>query len=175
MARLTNARLNAVWQIAAYLNFDVGNQLVFCLKNQPAGTYAEGNIREIEYWLKWELGKAAELGLWFPQEVYTEVIGKFFDFNYGKDELEIVEIMQPPENAAGGVGTCTCDEDRFSDPDPRDCVLWLWDGKRFNSQPGGVLSAGTWTWTGLDPGEYVISFDDWGTTQGFCTGMLTVT
>ena len=170
---LTNKRLNAVWQIAATLNMaNATNDFLAVLKTQPDGAYAEANMTETKFWLKWHLGKDASLTKWFPSEVYESVIGKIIDFGYNR--TDVGASFKPPENAAGGSGQCTCDDDNYVTP-ARNVVCFQWNFVDFTEQAAGSEAGGTWTFSGLSAGNYVLVFDDYATNESFPTAYLTVT
>jgi len=170
---LTNKRLNAVWQIAAALDMEnVNNDFLTVLRTQPDGAYAEADLNEARIWLKWDLGKDASLAKWFPAEVYDAVIGKIYDFPYNRTAVS--DLHKPPENATGGSGQCTCDSDAYGDP-ARTPLCFKWDYTDFTEQAAGSEAGGTWTFSGLSAGTYVIVWDDYGTTEGFPSTFLTVT
>lgn len=171
MAKLTNARLNAVWQIAATLNMgNANNSLLAAMKTQPDGAYSQANINDFQEWLKIEMGKDGSLAKWFPGEVYASVIGKIENFVYNK--TAVGESYLPPENASGGSGEITCDED--STGAARDVKCWKWDYVDFDEMPAGSLAGGTWTFSGLSAGNYVLVFDDYATNESFPTAYISV-
>ena len=171
MAVLTNARLNAMWQVAATLNFSGTNSLTTILTTQPDGVYALANMNDMIPWLKWELGKDGSLAKWFPNEVYQAILAGFENFAYNK--TAIIASKAPPTNASGGSGQCTCDEDPTGAA--RDVICWKWNYVDFDSQAAGSLDGGTWTFSGLDAGNYVLTYDDYSTNESFPTTYLTVT
>ncbi len=171
MAKLTNTRLNAVWQIAAALNMAIDNSLLAAMKTQPDGAYAQANINDFQPWLKIEMGKDGSLAKWFPNEVYASVLAKIENFVYNK--TAVGDLFLPPESATGGSGQITCDEDAYGSS--RDVKCWKWDFVDFDEMSTGSLDTGTWTFSGLAAGTYVLSFDDYATTESFPTAFLTVT
>lgn len=171
MAVLENARLNAVWQIAATLNMgNSNNTLLSTIKTQPDGAYAEGKLAEMKSWLKWEIGKDGSLAKWFPDEVYSSIISKIENFNYNK--TAVIESALPPQNVATSTGEITCDEDPTGGA--RDVLCFSWNFIDFDSQSAGTLSGGTWTFSGLSAGNYVLVYDDYATNESFPTAYITV-
>lgn len=171
--KLTNLRLNAMWQIAATLNMgNENNSFLTALKTQPDGSYAEANMSEFGYWLKLELGQDASMAKRFAREVYDTVIAKIVNFAYNR--AAIGDTFKPPENSAGGAGQCTCDDDAYGDP-ARSVKCFKWDFTDFTEQAAGSEAGGTWTFSGLSAGTYVLVFDDYATGESFPTQYLTVT
>lgn len=167
---LTNKRLNAAWQIAATLNMaNINNDFLTLLRTQPDGAYAEANMDEAIYYLKWYLGKDASLAKWFPQAVYQAIIGKIVDFNYNR--VAVGDTFKPPANAAEGSGQCTCDSDSIL---TRNVLCFKWDFTDFQEEASGTESGG-WTFSGLSAGTYILVFDDYSTNESFPTAYLTVT
>lgn len=171
MAKLTNTRLNAVWQVAATLNMgNANNSLLSAMKTQPDGAYSQADIRDFEEWLKIEMGKDGSLAKWFPSVVYETVIGKIENFGYNK--TAVGDTYKPPENPVGGAGQITCDDDSYGS---RTVKCWKWDFVDYDEMPAGALDAGTWTFSSLAAGYYVLSFDDYETNESFPTAYITVT
>lgn len=169
--KITNQRLNAMWQIAATLNFNnSSNGLSAILTTQPDGVYAQADILEIAIWLKWYLGKDGSLAKWFPREVYTSIVAIFENFGYNK--TAIIDTKKPPQNPSGGSGECTCDSDAYGSRTP---LCFKWDYVDFIEQDAGVESEGTWTFDSLSAGNYVLVWDDYATNESMPTTYLTVT
>lgn len=170
---LTNMRLHAQWQIAATLNMNnQSNDLLSIVSTQPDGVYSQADLNEIATWLKWHLGKDGSLALWFPDQVYINIVGKIVNFPYNRAALG--ESFKPPNTAVGGSGQCSCDEDSYVTP-TRDVLCFQWVGGEFIEQTAGSLATGTWTFSGLSAGSYVLVFDDYATNESFPTTYLTVT
>ena len=172
MAILDNARLNAQWQVAATLNMgNASNNLLTIMKTQPDGAYSQASMTDMVIWLKWEIGRDGSLAKWFPTEVYEGIISTIEDFNYNR--TAVGDMFLPPENASGGSGQCTCDSDDYGDP-ARDVLCWKWNFVDFDQMPSGSEAGGTWTFSGLSAGNYVLTFDDYATAESFPTTYLTV-
>lgn len=172
--KITNQRIAAMFHIAAELNMgDTTNTFLRTIRKQPDGIYAEANLQEMAFWLKWHLGRDNVIAKWFPLEVYNTLIGKIVDFGYNK--AEVGETFLPPENAAGGVGTLTCDSDAYGDP-ARSPLPFKWNETTFvwTEQAAGTEDTGTWTFNEA-AGVYVLVWDDYLTNESFPTQFLTVT
>ena len=168
----TGKRLTAVWQIAATLNMNnTSNSFLSLLRTQPDGAYAEANLSEAAYWLKLQLGQDSSLAKWFPAEVYTVILSKIVNYNYG-DPL-VADEYKPPQNASGGVGQVTCDEDPTGEG--RDVFVWNWNYVLFTQGAACSLADEIWTCSGLSAGIYVLTYNDWETAESFPTTYLTVT
>jgi hypothetical protein len=170
--KITNQRLNAIWQVCATLDMNTANSFLTRIKTQPDGVYAEGNMNEMAIWLKWELGRDGSMAKWFPNVVYESIIGKINNFAYNKADIGV--SFKPPENAAGGSGQCTCDDDAYVTP-ARNVVCFKWDFVDFIEQAAGSEAGGTWTFSSLSAGNYILVFDDYLTNESFSTKFLTVT
>jgi hypothetical protein len=171
--KITNKRINAQWQVAATLNMgNASNALLAAMKAQPDGAYAEADMNEWLNWLKLTLGNDGSLAKWFPNAVYQGVLGKIQDYNY--NATKVSDLFLPPENAAGGSGECSCDSDAYGDP-ARDVLCFKWDFVDFTEQAAGSEAGGTWTFSGLASGNYVLAFADYATAESFPTTYLTVT
>jgi len=171
--KITNLRINAQWQIAATLNMgNASNTLLAAMKAQPDGAYAQANMNDWLNWLKLTLGNDASLAKWLPNEVYQGVIGKIKNYNY--NATAVGDEFLPPKNPSGGSGQCTCDDDDIITP-ARDVLCFKWDFVDFIEQDAGSEAGGTWTFSSLTSGNYVLVFSGYDTIENFPTGYLTVT
>lgn len=168
---ITNNRIKAQWQIAATLNMgNANNVLLSAMKTQPDGAYSQANMNDWMIWLRLELGKDGSLAKWFPTEVYAGVIAKIEGYNY--HATKVGNLFLPPETPLGGVEECTCDSDAYAS---RTVKCWKWDYVDFTEQAAGSEAGGTWTFSSLTAGNYVLAFDDALTAESFPTTYLTVT
>ena len=172
--KITNQRISSMFHIAAELDMhDTTNTLLRTIQQQPDGIYAEANLIEVATFIKWHLGRDNVLATWWPMEVYNTIIGKIVNFPYNK--AVVGDLFLPPENAAGGVGECSCDVDAYGDP-ARTPLSFKWNDATFiwTEQAAGSEAGGTWTFSET-AGQYVIVWDDYLTNETFPTKFLTVT
>jgi hypothetical protein len=170
--KITNQRISSMWHICAELDMeDTTNTFLRTIQKQPDGIYSEANLNEMALFLKWHLGRDNVMSLWFPREVYDTIVGKIVDFPYNR--AVVGDLFLPPENAAGGVGECTCDSDAYGS---RTAVCFKWNATTlvWTEQDAGSEAAGTWTFTEA-AGTYAIGWDDYLTNESFPTKFLTVT
>ena len=168
--KITNQRESAVFYIAAHLDMhDDTNTFLRSILQQPDGIYAEANISEMATFLKWHLGRDNQLAQWWPSEVYQALVNVIVDFPY--NQAKVADLLLPPENAAGGVGECTCDSDAYGSRTPVNFkfneTTHIW-----TEQAAGVEDAGTWTFTEA-AGVYAMVFLE--TENALPTKFVTVT
>jgi hypothetical protein len=147
---------NAVWLIASNKIGAVGitDILIDRMETMPNAYQALGTMNKFITWLEVEI--VYNFNKVFPAVVYQIYLGKFIGYEY--DLPRLAPEFAPPTNIVVDGTTVTCDDDPTGVA--RDVKLWKLLTGKFTEQAVGTLSAGTWTWTGLTAGTYVVAYDD---------------
>ena len=145
---------NGMWQIAASGGFTT---IMTTMNGMPTGFHASSSPNIFVNWMQITFAQSGSLAKSFPDEVYYLVLDKIIGYNY--DNARIPAWAAPPGNTAIVTTTITCDEDPTGED--RTVKLYAWDFSDFTeSSITGSLAGGTWTFTGLSAGNYVLAYDD---------------
>lgn len=144
-------KYNAAWQIAA----SGLTTLLSKMDGLPDAYMATQSMDEWATWMRLEYGQSTSLNKIFPVAVYSFLISRLVGYNYG--DTEIHDDYKPPTNPAVDGSDITCDEDPTGAA--RTVLLYKWDYVKFEeSSISGSLSAGTWTFSSVSSGSYVLAY-----------------
>ncbi len=145
---------NATWQIAAAGGMST---ITTTMNGMPTGFHASSSPNIFVNWMQITFAQSASLAKSFPDEVYYLILDKIIGYNY--DNARVPDWAAPPGNTAVVTTTITCDEDPTGAN--RDVLLYAWDFADFTeSAVVGSLAGGTWTFSGVSAGNYVLAYDD---------------
>ena len=166
-------RDKAIWLIATKTSEDYPDGIIENLLEKmaaiPEAYTAEADQQEWANWLKFDISLAFG-GKIFNRSVYAAILYAVEGYNFG--DPRIADERKAP-NCTAGVGQITCDEDPTGAERP--IRLWRYVSGEFMQQTlEGVLSEGTWTFSGIPggTGNLTLAYED--AFQSFPTVFLTV-
>jgi hypothetical protein len=145
---------NALWQIAASGGFST---ITTTMNGMPTGFHASSSKNIFVNWMQITFAQSGSLAKSFPDEVYYLVLDKIVGYNY--DNARVPDWAAPPGNTSVVSDTITCDEDPTGEA--RTVKLYAWNFVDFTeSAITGSLAGGTWTFSSVPAGNYVLAYDD---------------
>lgn len=150
-------RETSIWQIAAATGGT--SSILSAMNDMPAGYHAGAAIDTFVWWAQIRFGQPTSIATAFPDDVYYTYFEKIEGLNF--QNARVKENAEPPANVVKTAGQLTCDEDPTGAA--RTVLLYLWN----NAVPSftesaitGVLATGTWTFSAIPSGTYVLAFQD---------------
>jgi hypothetical protein len=145
-----------IWLITAHSSPDILATLLTNMNSLDDSYQASNSQQEWAIWLK--LYVAVEFGKIYYQQVYTDILSKIIEYNFGN--AQVAPEYLPPQGCSKVSSTITCDEDPTGEE--RTILLWQRLSGTFTEQSvTGILDSGTWTFSSIPIGSnYVVAYDD---------------